>query len=347
MLIFMKIATDITEAVQLLESGELVSFPTETVYGLGANCFNEAAVAKIFIAKGRPQDNPLIIHVSSMKMLQDIVGPVGSEFLGIYSGLIQKYWPGPLTLLFPKGNSIPSIVNANGRTMAVRMPNNPTALALIKACGFPLAAPSANTSGRPSPTLAAHVQADLDGKIQLVIDGGPCNSGVESTVLDGTCLNPVILRPGAITLEMIKSFPGFEKTTVWRNDPLDTATPSPGMKYRHYRPDCEVILVSLANASELSRTVQSQLIQDKANHYYSKYPNQVGIIRTSNQMLGKDSELNLYLGSEPEDIARGLYKSLRDLEALGVKVIIIQGIIEDNGGLAIMNRLSKAATEII
>ncbi|MEW5306626.1 MAG: hypothetical protein WDW36_009080 [Sanguina aurantia] len=233
-------------AVTLLTAGQAVAIPTETVYGLAANALSAEAVARIFQAKQRPSDNPLIIHVSSMEMLQALY-PAGWELPAVYTQAVAELWPGPLTILLPCSPLIPPIVTCGHPTMAVRMPSHPVARALIAACGFPLAAPSANSSGRPSPTLATHVMEDLCGRIPLVLDGGPCGCGVESTVLDGLRRPPVLLRPGGVTAERLSRVPGLEQLQVYRRDfvdaALEAAPTTPGMKYRHYSPDAQVVLI--------------------------------------------------------------------------------------------------------
>ncbi|MEW5316566.1 MAG: hypothetical protein WDW38_007933 [Sanguina aurantia] len=252
-------------AVTLLTAGQAVAIPTETVYGLAANALNAEAVARIFQAKQRPSDNPLIIHVSSMEMLQALY-PAGWELPAVYTQVVAELWPGPLTILLPCSPLIPSIVTCGHPTMAVRMPSHPVARALIAACGFPLAAPSANSSGRPSPTLASHVMEDLCGRIPLVLDGGPCGCGVESTVLDGLRRPPVLLRPGGVTAERLSKVPGLEHLQVYRRDfvdaALEAAPTTPGMKYRHYSPDAQVILI---DPQAWHRRMLDQRLQSSSN----------------------------------------------------------------------------------
>jgi len=239
------IQSKLEKAAKLLKNGEVVAIPTETVYGLAGNALDKNVVPKIFKAKNRPSDNPLIVHISSLKMLKQLLpdGRIPEKYIPV----IHKYWPGPLTIILPKSSKVPDVVTAGQGTMAVRFPNHPIARALISLCGFPLAAPSANSSGKPSPTLASHVYNDLSGKIPLIIDGGSCNLGVESTVLDGLRTPPAILRPGSVTYEKLKKVKGMETVQVYRRDfvdkKLEQVPTTPGMKYRHYSPDAAVVLI--------------------------------------------------------------------------------------------------------
>jgi L-threonylcarbamoyladenylate synthase len=328
--------SSIQQAKLLLSSDELVAFPTETVYGLGGNCFSSNAIQKIFIAKSRPQDNPLIIHVSDLEMLYSIFPKIPE----IYEKVIKCHWPGPLTILLPRPDTIPKIVSAGQDTVAVRMPGHPVALELIRKCGFPLAAPSANTSGRPSPTLAEHVYNDLNGRIPLILDGGPCNSGVESTVLDGLRRVPAILRPGGITVETLYTLIG--KVEVYRKDfvdkDLESAPTTPGMKYTHYSPNAIVYLIEGSD---------NQAMMDKMKVLYDELheSKKVGVLYTSEP--SNPFPLQISLGLDAKEVARSLFTSLREMENLGVEVILIQGISEDNEGLAVMNRLRKAASKIV
>jgi tRNA threonylcarbamoyl adenosine modification protein (Sua5/YciO/YrdC/YwlC family) len=218
----------VSRAAAVLRSGQVVAMPTETVYGLAANALDAAAVARIFAAKNRPADNPLIVHVSSLAMLASLY-PDGRPLPAIYEPLVTDLWPGPLTILLPASPLLPASVTAGQPTMAVRVPAHPLALALIDACGFPLAAPSANSSGRPSPTLAHHVLADLGGRVPLILDGGPCSCGLESTVLDALRSPPALLRPGGVTAEQLRLYPGFQGLQVRRRggraDPTSSQPP--------------------------------------------------------------------------------------------------------------------------
>lgn len=229
-------------AANVIREGGLVAFPTETVYGIGANSFNEEAVKKIFIAKGRPQDNPLIVHIAELEQIYDLVEDVPQKA----KTLMKKFWPGPLTLIFKKSEKVPYVNTAGMDTVAIRMPSNPIAHLLIKRAEVPISAPSANVSGKPSPTDASHVIEDLYGKVDVIIDGGKCDVGVESTVLDLTEKVPVILRPGAVTLEMLKEVIGNVEVdpSLLKKPKEDLKPKSPGMKYKHYSPNAEVYIVT-------------------------------------------------------------------------------------------------------
>ena len=249
-------AANMLEAASQLRDSDLpVAFPTETVYGLGADATRSSAVRGIYNAKQRPSDNPLIVHVSSLSQLRNLLVPSSpaasysdsskDPLPQIYHTLISRFWPGPLTLLLPLPTPSPlaSEVTTSLPTVAVRMPSSPLALALIHLAGVPLAAPSANASSKPSPTTAAHVLNDLSGRIDLILDGGPCAVGVESTVVDGLTVPPVILRPGAVSIEMLKDCPGWENVIVAYKDGAETGVPrAPGMKYKHYSPNAKVLL---------------------------------------------------------------------------------------------------------
>lgn len=329
------------KAVDILRAGELVSFPTETVYGLGANALDERAVEKIFKAKGRPQDNPLIVHVSSVEMLRTLLLP--NVIPLIYESVIAAHWPGPLTILVPKPDCIPLIVTAGQGTVAFRIPGNEFARNLIEKCGFPIAAPSANTSGRPSPTLAQHVLDDLNGRINLILDGGPCSSGLESTVLDGLRDIPAILRPGSVTAEMLEKLLG--QVDVYRRDFVDSALEAkpttPGMKYKHYCPNAEVVVVEICRSVEL----QMEAIDVEIQHCLSKGL-KVGVLLTGNQeIIG--CATRLCLGNTAKEVAHSLFSHLRQMEKTGVNIIIVQGIAEEGEGLAVMNRIRKAASKVI
>ncbi|KAJ3000797.1 hypothetical protein HDV02_003599 [Globomyces sp. JEL0801] len=326
-------------AADILRKGGLLA---ETVYGLGANALDSDAVAKIFIAKNRPQDNPLIVHVSDLEMLNSFLAP--QSIPNIYLDLIHQEWPGPLTILCEKPEILPLSVSAGQNTVAIRIPAHPVARALIKKCGFPLAAPSANTSGRPSPTLANHVFEEMNGRIPLVIDGGPCESGVESTVLDGLRTPPAILRPGGVTVETIRQY--IPQVLVYRKDFVDAgleAAPStPGMKYRHYTPNAEVVVVELgADDGALARQ------EDVLHQQYIKYSTeggQVGVLKVGGSQYYPQYPLQFDLGVTANEVARNLFNGLRDLERNGANVILVQGITEASEGLAVMNRVRKAAT---
>ena len=229
------------EAARLLKDGELVAIPTETVYGLAANALDGNAVKNIFVAKGRPQDNPLIVHIAEI----DEILPLVKNFDERARALAEAYWPGPLTMILPKSDIIPNEVCAGLDTVAIRMPSHPIAHGIIKKCGFPLAAPSANTSGKPSPTTAAHVMNDMDGKIAAVVDGGSCSVGVESTVVTLACPVPRVLRPGGVTPDQLRAVLGEVEIdkAVFKALESGEKVLSPGMKYKHYSPNAHVIIV--------------------------------------------------------------------------------------------------------
>lgn len=314
----------VRKAALILLQGGLVAFPTETVYGLGAVIDQIPAIERIFAVKGRPADNPLIVHISDREQLDRVV----SYIPPVAERLMDRFWPGPLTLVLPRSPAIPREISAGMPTVAVRMPAHPLSLELIRVSGVPVVAPSANLSGRPSPTTACHVLADLAGKIEAVLDGGPCRVGVESTVLDlaGDC--PAILRPGGVSREELERVMGL---TVGRacwygeQDP-----PSPGMKYRHYAPQGALILITG------SPRRRRKLIHSLTGYYRDR-----GILvelLTPAELKGSASQKNL---------ARSLYSELRRCDLKGVKIILAEEISPQGIGFAIMNRLRKAATRVI
>lgn len=332
----------ISRAAHILKQGGTVAFPTETVYGLGADALNPAAVRRIFEAKGRPADNPLIVHIASMDSLDRIatdIPPIAFE-------LMDAFWPGPLTLVLKRKSAVPDITTGGLDTVAVRMPDNPVALALIKKAGTPLAAPSANTSGRPSPTTAGHVISDLSGRIDAVIDGGAVEVGVESTVLDVTSDVPIILRPGGVGVEEIKKHVGkvligYTDRTVEEGEVVR----SPGMKYTHYSPKTKVVLVEgdgRAVAAKMSELIES----------YSEKNMRVGLLITDETAghVCADEVYSLGKRDVPEDAARNLFAGLRYLDGrdVNINVIIVDGSVKCDGvGVAVLNRLRKAANELI
>ncbi|HHW30892.1 MAG TPA: threonylcarbamoyl-AMP synthase [Clostridiaceae bacterium] len=333
-------------AAQVIRDGGLVAFPTETVYGLGANALNEEAVRKTFEVKGRPPDNPLIAHIACKDDIK-IVSKVALE--GYVKKLTDEFWPGPLTLIMEKTDRVPYITTAGLDTVAVRMPSHPVAMALIKESGVPISAPSANSSGKPSPTRAEHVIKDLSGKIDVIIDSGETTVGLESTVLDITTWPPVILRPGGITPSQLSRVLGTVEI-----DPAITAkgsgntnyTPkSPGLKYKHYSPEAEVIVIEgrpSAVAGEIIRM---------AKHYIEKGL-KVGIMATEqtknfyydDDIICQNTEIILLGDREkPETIAANLFRALREFDNRRVKVVLAEAVESTGIGLAIMNRLNKAA----
>ncbi|KAI1645445.1 translation factor [Daldinia loculata] len=292
----------LNEAAQYLKTKNTpVAFPTETVYGLGADATRSEAVKGIYTAKKRPSDNPLIIHISDLEMLRSILTPENAsngttntsndQIPKIYKSLIERFWPGPLTLLLPNpvSSKLAPEVTAGLKTFGVRMPNSPLALSLIKLTGAPLAAPSANASTKPSPTTAEHVLEDLDGRIEFILDGGPCFVGVESTVVDGLCDPPLILRPGGVSIDELRSCPGWEKVEKGYKDQSEmgkSAPRAPGMKYKHYSPKATVILYEASFAASYNG-IQAQdvktFIQGRQSQQISGNGSdglQIGIIRT-------------------------------------------------------------------
>lgn len=323
-------------AADLLKAGQLVAFPTETVYGLGADAGNREAVLSIFSAKGRPADNPLIVHIFDRSQLQDLC-TVPDKVLP----LMDAFWPGPLTILFRKLPAVPDEVTAGLPTVAVRMPSHPVAFAMLKACGLPVAAPSANRSGRPSPTLAAHVMEDLNGRIPLILDGGPCDVGVESTVLDFSGDQPVILRPGGITKEMLEKVLHIEvglAGSILRPLLPDEKALSPGMRYKHYAPHAVVTLVEGPEESVLAR--MRQLCLEEAAQ-----GRKACVLCFSEHMeaMNDCSPHNLGSRHHPEDIARCLFETLRTLDEEKMQSVFSEVIPPEGVGLAVMNRLGRAA----
>jgi len=323
----------IDEAAQVIRAGGTVAFPTETVYGLGANGLDGHAVCKIFKAKGRPSDNPLILHIATLNELRPLVRDLSAQA----DKLIRLFWPGPLTLVLPRSKQVPDEVTGGLDTVAVRMPDHIVAQLLIAKAGVPIAAPSANRSGRPSPTCAAAVWEDLHGKIDLLIDGGSGGIGVESTVLDVTKDIPVLLRPGGITLEELRDTLGeiaFDSSLA-----LESAVPkAPGMKYTHYAPRARVILI------EGEQPLSPKILQTFVDAERQK-GTQVGALLTEEMASLVRADVVHTMGSarQPLSIAARLFGALRDFDNTQVEVIFAEGISEEGIGLAIMNRLRKAA----
>jgi L-threonylcarbamoyladenylate synthase len=313
-------------AVELVRNGEVVAFPTETVYGLGANAYDDKAVEKIFLAKGRPADNPLIVHIENMNMIDDIAVGISDEFYMLY----EKFMPGPLTVILHKSKKISEVVTAGLDTVAVRFPRHRTAAELIKKSGRPLAAPSANRSSHVSPTTAEHVFDDLNGRIPMIVDGGECSVGIESTVLDMTGDIPIILRPGAITADMLRK---VVKEVAEQNKTAGAETPkAPGMKYRHYSPNVEMFLAE-------NPLCAAALYDDAAR----AGKNAVVIAKAANLSFYENRNV-LSIPDDPKGYAKKIYSLLRLAEMSSDTIICEQP--ELNGqGLSILNRLQKAARE--
>jgi L-threonylcarbamoyladenylate synthase len=395
-------------ADELVDTDYPVAFPTETVYGLGADATRSAAVKAIFAAKGRPADNPLIVHIHSLPQLRALL--LGKEEVAgdgkeggkdpipdIYRPIVERFWPGPITIILPvpENSILAPEVTAGLPTFGARMPRSIIALSLLRLCGRPLAAPSANASTRPSPTAAEHVYDDLNTKIRRIIDGGPCEVGVESTVVDGLSSPPAILRPGGVTVEQLRQCPGWEGVVVGYKDKQaqDSSKPrAPGMKYRHYSPKAPVILLEdgasqpadeeLKNKSRIGiiRTKRWQPVLGLAAEKVKALDTNGQALCFSSDMaasLGPDASSSrlcnllrsviqhqiphadhyivkpdtiqvwdIDLGAKTEDVARGLFSALRELDKKGVEIIYVEGIDDKSGddiAAAVMNRLRKAA----
>ncbi len=321
---------------EVIKSGGLVAFPTETVYGLGANALDGNAVSGIFEAKGRPGDNPLIVHVACKESVNGLVNHIPYKA----SLMMDKLWPGPLTIIMEKSGIVPDSVTAGLDTVGVRMPAHPVALALIREAGVPIAAPSANTSGLPSPTIARHVMEDLQGKVPVIIDAGSAQVGLESTVVDMTSVPPVILRPGGITPLQLESLLGAMSIdpSVVDGVKKDSVPKAPGMKYTHYSPKAKVIVVE----GEIQHIVFN--IKKLAGEYKSRGI-KTGILATRQTIAMYPFENVISMGDRenPETIAARLFQVLRELDSMGVQVIISEAIDNTGIGLAVMNRMNKAA----
>lgn len=323
----------INEAADIIRCGGLVAFPTETVYGLGANGLNEEAVKKIYIAKGRPQDNPLILHVSSKEEVNALV----EEIPQVAKQCMNMFWPGPLTIILEKSNLVPDIITGGLNSVAIRMPNNEIALQLIKKAGTPIAAPSANTSGSPSPTIANHVIEDLNGKVDMIIDGGSTEVGLESTILDLSGEIPTILRPGGVTIEQLRLvIPNVIMDVSEVSE--DKIPKSPGQKYRHYAPVADMILFEgeICHISKAINLKTKELMIEGLK---------VGIMATEETKEQYPEGYVIVVGSrnKKETIASNLFTAMRFFDEAKVNIILAEGIESDHIGTAIMNRMVKAA----
>ena len=324
------------EAAALIARGELVAFPTETVYGLGGDALRPEAAKKIYEAKGRPSDNPLIVHISEYADLQRIAKEIPPQA----KALSDAFWPGPLTMIVKKKDTVPDTTTGGMDTVAVRMPNHPVALALIRESGCLIAAPSANTSGRPSPTEASHVAEDMEGRIPMILDGGPVGIGIESTIIDLTEEKPMVLRPGYITPEMLSEVlqeevmidPGLIASD-------DTKKPkAPGMKYRHYAPKAQLVIVD-GEPSDVVEKI-NELVQAK-----KRQGQKIAVIATEESCGSYDADVVLCIGkrTDEDQIAQHLYKLLRECDSLEADFIYSECFQTPRIGQAIMNRLLKAA----
>lgn len=320
---------EIAEAGELLRSGEVVAIPTETVYGLAANAFDGQAVAKIFRAKGRPQDNPLIVHIAQFDEIYGIAREVPESV----KALAEKYWPGPLTVILPKKDTIPVEVSAGLDTVAIRMPSHPVARAIIKAAGVPLAAPSANISGFPSPTSVQHVEDDMTGRIAAIVDGGECEFGIESTVLTLATPVPRLLRPGAVTAEQLKEVLGEVQIDEAVLNPLakDAVAASPGMKYKHYSPKAQIYIVR-GGKEEFFSYLENH--KGEADHVLI-FEGEEDMTCLPFVTFGKEDE--------PLTQSHRLFVALRELDDDGAKTVFARCPSEKGVGLGVCNRLYRAA----
>lgn len=309
------------KAAEILKNGGVVAIPTETVYGLAANALDENAVRSIFVAKGRPQDNPLIVHISDFEMIKPLV----TDIPELAKRLAERFWAGPLTMIFDKSEVVPDVTSGGLSTVAVRMPANAAAREIIEKCGFPLAAPSANTSGKPSPTTAQHVFEDMNGKIPLIIDGGECAVGVESTVICFRNGKIHILRPGGITREMLAEFAEVEVDKAVEAAPkADEKVLSPGMKYKHYSPKADVFIVN-ANGDDFEKFCRGNIGE-----------------KTIFLSCG-EREGCLNYGETSEIQAHRLFSLLRHADEIGAEKVYVEIPSKDGVGLAVYNRLLRAA----
>ncbi len=320
----------IQEAANYIKEGKLVLFPTETVYGIGANALDKEAVNKIFKAKGRASDNPLIVHICNLEMLKNLVKDVGT----IEKKLINKFWPGPLTIIFERRECIPNNVTAGLETVGIRMPSNKIANKLIELSNLPIAAPSANISGKPSGTKIEDIIGELDGKVDYILDAGMADIGVESTVIRVVENKVHILRPGKITKEDIESLEieVIIEKQIMEESKSDEKVMSPGMKYRHYAPNTKCLLVYSDNNNKLVEKINEEIELEK-----------------SVLVLGRTSNLNRYktqnkldMGESLEDISKNIFTLLRKVDKYNVNLVIIEGVKKEGLGLAIMNRLIRA-----
>lgn len=325
----------IAEAAALIRAGELVAFPTETVYGLGADGLNREAVAKIFQAKGRPGDNPLILHISALDQITPLIA---CELSPVAKKMADAFWPGPLTMIFPKSARVPENVSAGLSTVAIRFPAHPDAQRLIAAAETPIAAPSANRSGKPSPTTANHVFEDMDGRIPLILDGGECLVGVESTVVDMTGSVPHILRPGGITAEQIAQVAGASEVDPAVMRPLAEGEKprSPGMAHRHYAPNGQ-LTVFTGDSDRVIQRIQSEYDCAKANG------SRPLILSMEAHVASYGDRRIESLGADETAMAHRLFALLRDADHMEADVLFAEGVEAKGVGLAVMNRLGRAA----
>ncbi len=325
----------ISDAARCLRQGGLVAFPTETVYGLGGDGLNPSASEKIYRAKGRPSDNPLILHIADKKKVEIIASDISASAYA----LMDAFWPGPLTLILKKAPVVPLATTGGLQTVAVRMPSHPVALELIRLADVYVAAPSANTSGRPSPSKAAHVWEDLNGRIDYIIDGGDVDIGIESTIVDMTGIVPVILRPGYITPEMLETVvPHVEFDPALMHVAPDIRPKAPGMKYTHYAPRGELAIVEGEPYAVIDKI--NALVKEKQEAGYK-----VGVLAATETSDQYHADVVLAIGhrAQPITVSSRLYACLREFDTLGVEYIYTESFGTDSLGSAVMNRLFKAA----
>ena len=320
---------DIDHAARILREGGLVAFPTETVYGLGADARREASVRNIFAAKGRPADNPLIVHIADIEQIYD----VAREVPDIALTLAKQFWGGPLTMVLPKQDAIPEVTSGGLDTVGIRLPSHPVAQALIRRSGCPIAAPSANRSGKPSPTTAQHVMEDMDGRIEAVLDGGDCKVGVESTVIcfdDPDTIH--ILRPGLISQEDLAPFAGrvYVDKAIFEQIAPDAKVASPGMKYKHYAPKAKILPVSAPDFAAFSNYVQTHRVHGTWALLFDSDPDIEGVPA-------------MRYGDSGEEQAHFLFRRFRELDAAGASLVYVRMPRQDGADLSVYNRLMRAA----
>ena len=328
-------------AGEILKKGGLVAFPTETVYGLGGDALNPEASARIYAAKGRPSDNPLIVHIADMEALKVLASEVPEKA----RLLADRFWPGPLTMIMPKSDAVPYATTGGLDTVAIRMPSHPTAYELIRSSGVYIAAPSANTSGRPSPTTAQHVYEDLNGRIDMIIDSGKVDIGLESTIVDLTGEIPTILRPGYITKEMLEEAVGpvtIDKAILADHEDPNLRPKAPGMKYKHYAPDADLKIVEGDEAKVV------EYINDNVNRLISQ-GYKVAVMTTEEGKHNYNKGIIVSMGHKDDELsaARHLYAVLREFDNENVDYVFSESFETDNVGRAVMNRLIKAAGHTI
>lgn len=328
---------ELEKACQILREGGLVAFPTETVYGLGGDALSLEASHKIYAAKGRPSDNPLIVHIADMQGLYEVAREISPKACA----MAEAFWPGPLTMIFKKKETVPLSTTGGLQTVAVRMPSHPVAAALIRCSGVYIAAPSANTSGRPSPTKAEHVIEDLNGRIEMILDGGQVGIGLESTIVDMTGEVPVILRPGYVTKSMMEEVIGkvaVDPAVLMKEPGKNIVAKAPGMKYRHYAPKGQMTIVE-GPTEKVIEKINALVKEKEAEH------KKTAVIATEETKTAYRCSEVYSIGSRRSEgsIAAGLYDILRQMDHVGAECIFAEGFSDDSLGQAIMNRMLKAA----